>query len=89
MSKFHGDHQIWSYCIYLGPYTAEGDEVDLGVYIDKQGNISLAAVYGPEDHQYQSGGIIQGGRPTGFIGLPIYSEAYRRYRSTTTSVANP
>ena len=85
MSKpfFHGkDHHIWSYCLYLGPYTDEdGRNVDLGVYVERPGRVSLAAVYGPEDSQYQSGEFIWNGEPIPWISeRPIYKEALRRYR---------
>ena len=89
---FHGEnHQIWDYCIYLGPYTDEHHNYDLGVYAEagqgrkgRQGYVSLAAVYGPEDSQYRSGELA------GYVGTDreilencnskIRREALRRYR---------
>lgn len=78
--KFHGEeHNIWTYCVYLGPYTENGRKFDLGVYDNNRGSISLAAVYGTEESQYKSGQMIFNGKPTGFMELPIYREAYERY----------
>lgn len=79
---FHGaDHNIWSYCIYLGPYTSEGGaNYDLGVYVERR-CVSLAAVYGSECSQYKSGEFIWNGEPIPWISeRPIYKEALRRYR---------
>ena len=85
MSKpfFHGkDHRIWGYCLYLGPYTDEGGRnVDLGVYVERPGRVSLAAVYGQENSQYRSGEFLWNGEPLPWISeRPIYKEALRRYR---------
>lgn len=78
--KFHGeDHNIWTYCVYLGPYTEEGREFDLGVYDNNRGSISLAAVYGKNEWQYKSGEMIFNEKPTDLIRLPMYREAYKRY----------
>lgn len=78
--KFHGEgHQIWDYCLYLGPYTEGDRKYDLGVYVEGSGSISLAAVYGEDDHQYKSGEIVFDGEPTGFMRVPMYREAYERY----------
>jgi len=72
------DHHIWTYCVHLGPY--EGDrKYDLGVYDDGRGSISLAAVYGENDSEYRSGEMVFRGEPTGFMQVPVYQEAYRRY----------
>lgn len=77
---FHGhDHQMWDYCIYLGPYTGkDGGGYDLGVYVgNRDGWVSLAAVYGPEDSQYRSGEL----------GHSIGSEKeYLEYRSTHSAI---
>ena len=90
MSKpfFHGkDHQMWDYCIYLGPYTSEGGmNNDLGVYVESTGWVSLAAVYGREDWEYRSGEMAHSiGTEKEWIcevteRSPIYKEALRRYR---------
>jgi len=80
---FHGEgHHVWSYCIYLGPYKDGERKYDLGVYVDHRGNVSLAAVWGKDNHQYKSGYIIHGGVAThGVIsqGVSIYKEAHDRY----------
>ena len=56
---FHGeDHQIWDYCVYLGPYVEGDRKYDLGVWDDGEGIVSLAAVYGKDDSQYLSGDMI-------------------------------
>lgn len=51
------DHHIWTYCVYLGPYDYKGRKFDLGVYVDPQGHVSNAIVYGGEDNEYLSGGL--------------------------------
>ena len=76
---FHGkDHCIWTYCIYLGPYVEDGREFDLGGYVSPTGDVSLAAVFGKEDSEYQSG-LLEMKNPTSFMEIPIYKEAHRRY----------
>lgn len=83
---FHGhDHQMWDYCIYLGPYNDNGRDYDLGVYVERGGWVSLAAVYGPEDSQYRSGELGHSiGTEKEYLCRPnpppICEEALRRYR---------
>ena len=49
---------IWNYCIYLGSFTdSEEHNYDLGIYIDDDGEISNATVWGNEPGDYSSGGI--------------------------------
>lgn len=67
---------MWTYCIYLGPYTDDaGNNYDLGVHINRGNSLSAAIVYGPEDGQYLSGPITLDKED------PIYLETYRRAKS--------
>jgi hypothetical protein len=80
---FHGeDHQMWTYCLYLGPYVSEeGVQYDLGVYAHRDGRVSLAAVYGSRPEQYQSGEMCwEDGTLTGLMKHAIHQEAWRRYQ---------
>jgi len=54
--KFHGDdHNLWSYCIYLGSYVYRGREYDLGVYEGKDlDEVSFVIVYGENCFSYIS-----------------------------------
>ena len=45
---------MWDYCIYLGPYEADGQKYDLGVYVDPEGSVLAAIVYGDEPGEYFS-----------------------------------
>ena len=69
--KFHGDdHNVWSYCLYLGSYVSKNDEwgqasgkYDLGICgslntVKAGGRMSFAIVCGTEEHEYISGAII-------------------------------
>ena len=53
------DHQMWNYCIPLGPFISEnGAKYDLGAYVVKKYNeFSFAIVYGEEDWEYISGDV--------------------------------
>ena len=58
MMFYHGaDHHIWTYCLHLGPWTHDGQTFDLGILHSpgRSGHLSLAVVWGPENHQYISG----------------------------------
>ena len=54
---------MWSYCIYLGPFTdSKGRNYDLGVFIDSyteasDTEVSAAIVNGNEDGNYYSGSL--------------------------------
>ena len=49
---------MWNYCIYLGPFTtSRGKNLDLGIYISDDGEISNATVDGNEPGDYFSGDI--------------------------------
>jgi len=53
--KFHGDHHVWSYAIYLGSYVYRGREYDLGVYEGKDlDEVSFVIVYGENCFSYIS-----------------------------------
>ena len=73
------EHQVWEYCVHLGPYSEGGRDYDLGVYVERKGCISLAAVYGNEDWHYKSGAILFNGEPLPFLERPIATEACRRF----------
>ena len=74
---FYPEHRnhIWTYCIYLGPYSNDGRNYDLGIYIKPNSIVSAAICYGPEPSEYISG-------PIDCIGawerLPYYCETYKR-----------
>jgi len=77
---FHDpDHPIWGYCVYLGPYSKEGRDYDLGVYVERQGCLSLAAVYGNEEGQYKSGEFLFNEEPLPFLESPLAVEACGRF----------
>lgn len=68
---------MWDYCVYLGGYTHQekGTNYDLGVYVDLDGSLSAAIVFGNEPGSYMSGDL------NGFIeafGHPAYVETLRR-----------
>lgn len=47
---------MWNYCMFLGEFTDPmGNELDLGIYIAPNGEVSLACVYGDDDGDYISG----------------------------------
>jgi len=50
---------MWSYCMYLGPYTdSKGNNFDLGVYFQDGKVNSFAIVHGNEPGDYFSGNFI-------------------------------
>ena len=59
MMYHHGaGHNMWTYCLHLGPWTYEGEHYDLGILVRPNGMYprgALAVVYGPEPHEYISG----------------------------------
>ena len=79
MNKYiypEAENWMWSYCIYLGPYESVGArKYDLGVYVDPQGNLSAAIVYGNEPGSYISGELDT------FEG-ELYEETLKRARVT-------
>ena len=50
---------MWNYCIYLGSYTGfvNRQKYDLGIYVNQDGSLSHAIVYGNEPGDYLSGDI--------------------------------
>lgn len=72
-------YHIWTYCIYLGPYTSpKGDNYDLGIYISperEQQTVSAAITFGNEPQEYFSGPIDHIG---GWERNPHYKETYKR-----------
>jgi hypothetical protein len=68
---------MWDYCIYLGAFTnSEGQNFDLGVYIDNNKIVSAAIVYGDEAGQYLSGHLDVFGYTD-----EVWSEVYKETRS--------
>jgi len=69
---------MWSYCIYLGPFTdSSGKNYDLGIYLPDGSLPPVAAiVYGHNDNNYLSGtfGDIQ------HESRECYLETYRRVK---------
>lgn len=56
---FYPNHQIRSYCIYLGSLQIGSHKYDMGVYENKKYNtVSHAIVFGEEDSEYKSGEFI-------------------------------
>ena len=54
---------MWNYCMYLGPYTdSEGENYDLGIFVNDHDDISAAIVHGNEPGDYFSGSISFMGR---------------------------
>lgn len=75
----HREH-IWTYCIYLGPYTSpENQNYDLGIYISPKDmsvqTVSAAITFGNDPHEYFSGPIDHIG---GWESNPQYKETYQR-----------
>jgi hypothetical protein len=72
-----GRESMWSYCVYLGPYTdSHGNNYDMGILLrhgDEYGrDHSAACVWGSEPHQYTSGELKV------FAGSEIHDEVSRR-----------
>jgi len=65
---------MWSYCIYLGPFTDSlGDKFDLGVHIGDGSLLpSYAIVYGNECGDYISGSLET-------VYDEVHEETVRRY----------
>ena len=56
---FYPNHQIRSYCIYLGSLKIGSHKYDMGVYENKKDNaVSHAIVFGEKDSEYMSGEFI-------------------------------
>jgi hypothetical protein len=58
MQFYHGEnHNVWRYSLHLGPWTYEGGNYDLGILHNpgRSEHLSLAVVWGPQNHQYISG----------------------------------
>ena len=45
---------MWDYCVYLGHFSHNDKNYDLGVYVHVDGELSLAIVYGNEYGKYIS-----------------------------------
>ena len=77
------DHQMWNYCIPLGPFISEnGAKYDLGAYVVKKNNeFSFAIVYGKEDWEYISGDVFDLDDEFGGWGSGDYrTETIKRYK---------
>jgi hypothetical protein len=66
---------MWDYCIYLGPYELKGVKYDLGVYVDPDGLVSAAIVYGNKGGEYFSGHLFYDGE--------MYNTTDPKYIETT------
>lgn len=66
---------MWNYCVYLHPYSYKGKYYDLGVYVDMQGIVSAAIVYGNKTGQYASGELT-----SRFPEHAVYRETWKRYQ---------
>jgi len=68
---------MWNYCIYLGAYSVQGEDFDLGIYLGV-GQPCAAIVHGNEPGDYSSGELYWKGRdPFSTMGL-AYTETRRR-----------
>jgi hypothetical protein len=52
---FYPDHQIRTYCIYLGSFELADQKYDMGVYIAEDKSVSHAIVFGNDPSEYLSG----------------------------------
>jgi hypothetical protein len=61
--KFYpkADNWMWNYCVFLGKFSDNGENFDLGIYVDKDGDISDATVYSNTPGDYSSGEISPNG----------------------------
>jgi len=72
---------MWDYCVYLGPYTVDGKNYDLGIFLKKDGEASAAIVYGDTPGNYISGDLSIFGKDEVYPNDPAYkyySEVKRR-----------
>ena len=84
-TKHFANHEIWSYCTFLGMFTFKRCNYDLGLYL-YNGSISLAIVYGNKPEQYFSGDVDLKAHPSGYPDIagstiaPIARETIKRAR---------
>jgi hypothetical protein len=84
--KFYPNHHMWTYCTFLGKYTASnGENYDLGIYKHPrfEGYLaySNATVWGPEDEQYSSGSLMFFKDEPSYIGNEVNAEVVKRARA--------
>jgi hypothetical protein len=72
---------MWTYCIYLGGFTdSDGENYDLGVFVDERGDVSSAIVYGNIPGDYMSGELIRNGKDRIMFKNEMTIETLKRYR---------
>lgn len=71
---------MWSYCIYLGPWTdpETGKNYDLGIFIDDTDNVLGAIVDGNRPGDYLSANLSR--ERNDLNTRPVYLETIRRAR---------
>jgi hypothetical protein len=84
--KFYPGHHMWSYCTFLGKFTASnGQNYDLGIYehprLEGKYKYSNATVFGPEDEQYSSGSFLYFKDKPDWIGNEINAEVVKRAKA--------
>jgi hypothetical protein len=89
--KFYPGHHMWTYCTFLGKYTASnGENFDLGIYKHPrfEGYLaySNATVWGPEDHEYSSGSLMFFKDEPSYIGNEVNAEVVKRARAKGINV---
>lgn len=68
---YYPEHQIRTYCLYLGSLIYNGHKLDMGVYEHPDDtHVSHAIVYGDEDSHYMSGLIDFKNEQHNFHGTP-------------------
>jgi hypothetical protein len=81
--KFYPGHQMWTYCTFLGKFTAsDGKNYDLGIYehprLEGKYRYSNATVHGVEDQDYLSGLLIYFLDEPDWVGNEIHTEVVKR-----------
>jgi hypothetical protein len=89
--KFYPGHHMWTYCTFLGKYTASnGENYDLGIYensgFTKHLAYSNATVYGKEDYEYLSGSFFLVTNKPDWIGNELAREVVKRAKAKGINV---
>jgi hypothetical protein len=84
--KFYPGHHMWTYCTFLGKYTASnGENYDLGIYehprFEGKYKYSNATVYGNEPEDYLSGLLIYSLDNPDWIGNELAKEVVKRAKA--------
>jgi len=71
---YYPDHHIRTYCRYLGSVLINDSKYDLGVYMNPDGSVSHAIVYGNDDGDYLSGDVTRTWTTITRINLMVFKE---------------